>query len=384
MATILVIDDDLDLQQMLRLMLQRGGHKVVTTGNGPDGLVKVKALKPDMSIVDVMMPGMNGYQVVRQMREDPELARMAILMLTARAQPVDHEAALAAHADDYMPKPFAPNDLLSKVTALLAKRSAAPSFGYAQEAKRSAPSFGYAQDAFGYAQDARRTVTLLSLRGGVGVTSIAVNLALASQAKGLATCLVDLKPGPGHVALQLRLNVKGTWIDWCNSGESTPVSVLRTLLPHESGLAVLPASIVPMNFPAPERVTTLLGVLREKFARVIIDAPGLWTGITAAAALASDAVWIVIAPEVGSLQSAVGLLRALKAAKVPDERVELIANQIMSKPGLALPAIEKALGHGFLGKLPFDEGQSNAIGVGTPLMMGQPGSALAAAIKALA
>lgn len=177
MATILVIDDDLDLQQMLRLMLQRGGYKVVTTGDGPDGLTKAKQLKPDMAIVDVMMPGMNGYQVVRKMREDPEIARMAILILTARAQPVDREAAIAAQADDYMPKPFAPNELLAKVNELMANRSAAQG-------------------------PAKRTVTLLSLRGGVGVTSIAVNLALASQTKGFSTCLVDLKTGPGHVALR--------------------------------------------------------------------------------------------------------------------------------------------------------------------------------------
>ena len=359
MATILVIDDDLDLQQMLRLTLQRGGHQVIIAGDGPAGLAKAKAVKPDMSIVDVMMPGMNGYQVVRKMRDDPELAQMAILILTARAQPVDREAALSAQADGYMSKPFAPTDLLSTVTQLLAQRSAAQ-------------------------KPAQRTVTLLSLRGGVGVTSLAVNLALATQAKGLATCLVDLKPGPGHVALHLRLNVKHTWIDWCHSGESTAESVARTLLPHESGLAVLAAPIVPVNFPAPERVTTLLGVLHEKFARVIIDAPSLWTGITAAAVMASDAVWIIIAPEVGSLQSTVGLLRAMKAAKVPDERVELIANQIVPNPDLALPAIEKALGRSFTGQLPYDEGQSHAIGAGTPLMMGQPDAALAAAIKALA
>ena len=108
---------------MLRLMLQRGGYKVVTTGDGPDGLNKAKNLKPDMSIVDVMMPGMNGYQVVRKMREDPELGGMAILILTARAQPVDREAAIAAQADDYMPKPFAPNELLAKVNELMANRA---------------------------------------------------------------------------------------------------------------------------------------------------------------------------------------------------------------------------------------------------------------------
>jgi len=359
MATILVIDDDLDLQQMLRLMLQRGGHKVVTTGDGPDGLAKAKMVKPDMAIVDVMMPGMNGYQVVRKMREDPDIAKMAILILTARAQPVDREAAISAQADDYMPKPFAPNELLTKVNELLANRSAAQG-------------------------PAKRVVTLLSLRGGVGVTSVAVNLALASQAKGHATCLVDLKPGPGHVALQLRLNVKTTWIDWANSGDTAPENIQRALLLHESGLMVFAAPIVPMNFPAPDRVSTLLGILRDKFARVIIDAPSLWTGITAAAVMASDTAWVIISPEVGSLQSTVGLLRAMKAAKVPDERIELIANQVMTKPGLALPAIEKALGHGFIGKLPYDEAQSGAIGAGAPLMIGQADSPLAAAIKALA
>jgi Flp pilus assembly CpaE family ATPase len=91
-----------------------------------------------------------------------------------------------------------------------------------------------------------------------------------------------------------------------------------------------------------------------------------------------------MAPEVGSLQSTVGLLRAMKAARLPDERVELIANQIMPKAGLALPAIEKALGHGFIGKLPYDEAQPGAIGQGTPLMIHQADSPLASAVKALA
>ncbi|HTP08676.1 MAG TPA: hypothetical protein VMP08_10520, partial [Anaerolineae bacterium] len=93
--------------------------------------------------------------------------------------------------------------------------------------------------------------------------------------------------------------------------------------------------------------------------------------------------WLVLAPEVGSLQSTVGALRALKAAKIPDEKIELIANQNMPRPGLALPAIEKALGHGFKGKLPYDESQVAALGQGAPLLLSQPEAPLAAAIKAL-
>ena len=359
MATILVIDDDLDLQQMLRLMLQRGGYKVVTTGDGPDGLVKAKALKPDMAIVDVMMPGMNGYQVVRKMREDPELAGMVILILTARAQPVDREAALAAQADDYMPKPFAPNELLAKVSELMTNRST-------------------------FQGPARKTIGVFSLRGGVGTTSVAVNLALALHAKNLPTCLIDLKPGPGHVALQLRLNAKTTWIDWGTGNEATQDSILHALTKHDSGLEVMAAPIVPAtNLPPLDRITTMITTLQGKFARVVIDLPGMWGPIVQAALNHVDVIWLVLAPEVGSLQSTVGAMRAMKAAKIPDEKIELIANQNMPRPGLALPAIEKALGHGFKGKLPYDESQNAAVGQGAPLVLSQPDSPLAAAIKAL-
>ena len=312
-----------------------------------------------MSIVDVMMPGMNGYQVVRKMREDPELNSMVILILTARAQPVDREAAIAAQADDYMPKPFAPNELLTKVSELLANRSTT-----------QIPS--------------KKTVGVFSLRGGVGMTSVAVNLALALHGKNLPTCLIDLKSGPGHVALQLRLNAKITWIDWANGNEATNDSIMKALTKHESGLEVMAAPIVPaVSVPPLERMTMLVSALQGKFARIVIDLPGTWGPIAQTALNHADTIWLVLAPEVGSLQSTVGALRAMKTAKVPDEKIELIANQNMPRPGLALPAIEKALGHGFKGKLPYDENQSAALGQGAPLLLGQPESPLAAAIKAL-
>jgi CheY-like chemotaxis protein len=359
MATILVIDDDLDLQQMLRLMLQRGGYRVVTTGDGPDGLAKAKALKPDMAIVDVMMPGMNGYQVVRKMREELELSSMVILILTARAQSVDREAAIAAQADDYMPKPFAPHELLAKVNELMANRGTTQS-------------------------PVKRTVGVFSLRGGVGATSVAVNLALAFQAKNLPTCLIDLKLGPGHVALQLRLNAKTTWVDWANGKEATNDSILKALTKHDSGLEVMAAPIAPAVNPPPlDRITTMINALRGKFVRVVIDLPGAWGPVAQATVGSVDTIWLVLAPEVGSLQSAMGTLRALKTAKVPDDKVELIANQNMPRPGLALSAIEKALGHSFKGKLPYDDNQNIALGQGSPLLLSQPDSPLAAAIKAL-
>jgi Flp pilus assembly CpaE family ATPase len=187
------------------------------------------------------------------------------------------------------------------------------------------------------------------------------------------------------VALQLRLNAKITWVDWANGNESTNDSIMKALTKHESGLEVMAAPIVPAaTVPPLDRVMTMIAALQAKFARVVIDLPGAWGPIGQAAIGAADTIWLVLAPEVGSLQSTVGALRALKASNVADEKIELIANQNAPRPSLALPAMEKALGHGFKGKFPYDENQVAALGQGTPLLLSQPESPLAAAIKALA
>jgi pilus assembly protein CpaE len=362
MANVLVIDDDLDLLNMLRLMLERGGHTVTTTADGADGLVKAHDLKPDVAIIDVMMPGMHGYQVCRKLREDPVTANIAVLILTARAQPVDREAALAAQADDYMPKPVSPNELLSKVSELINRKQAA------DEPKQF-------------------VVTLMSLRGGVGVSSIAVNLALTVRQSGAETCLVDLSPSSGHVALQMRLSPKITWAEWLRTpADLNPQAIDKYLLTHDSGLRVLAAPFVPapeLNVP-PEPFLKLLGLLRDRFQRVIIDAPPVLNGAARAALQIADEIWLVLAPEVASLQSTVATLRALTALNVGDDKVALVSNQVSPRPGLTQQAIEKALNRPLAVSLPYDEAQPAAFGQGAPLMIGQPDSPLASAIRAIA
>ena len=362
MAKILVIDDDLDLQNMLRLMLERGGHTVVTTGDGADGLMKAHDQPPDLAIIDVMMPGMHGYQVCHKLRDDPATADIAVLILTARSQPVDREAALAAKADDYMSKPVSPSELLTKVNELLNKKKT-----------ESEPQ--------------QFLVTLMSLRGGVGVSSIAVNLALRVQQSNAKTCLVDLAPGSGHLTLQLRLNPKVSWLDWLRApGEMNPQSMDKYLLAHESGLRVLAAPFIPVaetNIP-PEPFVRMLSLLRDNFQRVIVDAPPVLNSAARAALQVADEIWLVLSPEVASLQSTVATLRAFKALNIADDKVALVSNQVAPRPGLTQPALEKALGRSLAVSLPYDEAQPAAFGQGVPLMTGQPDSPLATAIRAIA
>ena len=113
---ILVIDDNATFQQIIRLMLQLAGHQVMIASDGLTGLEKLRRDPHffDLAIVDMVMPGTNGHQVVRKLREDPELAHVKVLIMSARPQPFE--------SDDYITKPFDADQLLAKVTTLMKKR----------------------------------------------------------------------------------------------------------------------------------------------------------------------------------------------------------------------------------------------------------------------
>lgn len=359
MARILVIDDDIDLLHMTRLMLQRGGHEVVVTADGADGLVKARQMHPDLAIVDVMMPGVNGYQIVRRLREDPSTASIVTLILTARAQPVDRDAAMAAKADDYMAKPVAPAELLKKVNELLGKRSQA-------------------------VMPPKLTISLFSLRGGVGATTLAVNLGLALRQADRQVCLADLSTRSGHVAMQLRLQAKTSWVDLLPQMNVLGQDTLeKVLLRHEwSGLRILASPFLPpLQAISGEALAQLFTLLKTMFDALVLDSSGGLDVTTRTALGVSDYVLAIMTPEVASLQSMAATLRTLATLGLADDKLALVVNQVMPRPGLPVPAIEKALGRPVKVLVPYDETQVQVLGQGTPLLQSNPDSPLAAAVK---
>jgi two-component system, OmpR family, response regulator MtrA len=121
MARILVADDDEDIRMLVVMRLQHSGHDVSQAGDGASAVESCRNEAPDLVVLDLMMPGMNGLDACRTIRSDPALARTPVILLTARAQSSDVEAGLAAGADDYITKPFSPRDLAERVDALLAQ-----------------------------------------------------------------------------------------------------------------------------------------------------------------------------------------------------------------------------------------------------------------------
>lgn len=119
-AKILVLEDDLTIRTLLEMALQGAGYVGVESfARGDDGLVAIRRLKPDLVLLDVMLPGLDGYAIARRIREIPELATTRIIMITARTQSEDIVRGLESGADDYVTKPFDRQVLLARVQAVL-------------------------------------------------------------------------------------------------------------------------------------------------------------------------------------------------------------------------------------------------------------------------
>jgi DNA-binding response OmpR family regulator len=125
--TILVIDDEPELVKLLDYNLTKAGYLVLTAKDGATGLVIARKHAPDALILDVMMPGLDGWEVCKRLRQDPATSSLPIIMLTAKAEEGDRVLGLELGADDYVTKPFGVRELLARVKALLRRSEVAAS-----------------------------------------------------------------------------------------------------------------------------------------------------------------------------------------------------------------------------------------------------------------
>jgi len=122
MASILIVDDEEDIREILKYNLERENHVVRTVSNGNECLSEVKKDKPDLIILDVMMPGMDGIEVCEQIKSSSENKEILICFLTARSEDYSQIAGLESGGDDYVTKPIKPKVLLSRINALLRRK----------------------------------------------------------------------------------------------------------------------------------------------------------------------------------------------------------------------------------------------------------------------
>ncbi|MBN1595193.1 response regulator [candidate division FCPU426 bacterium] len=122
---ILIIEDDRDIMELITFNLQKEGYQCLKAGDGEQGLQTAKSNQPHLISLDLMLPGMDGLEVCRRLKQDPKTAGIPILMLTAKGEEADIVAGLELGAEDYITKPFSPKILIARIRAVLRRRQAA-------------------------------------------------------------------------------------------------------------------------------------------------------------------------------------------------------------------------------------------------------------------
>ncbi len=121
MAKIVIAEDEPDIRELIAFTLRFAGHEVVAGSNGEEGYELTKKERPDLAMFDVRMPKMTGYDACKKIKADPEIAHTPVIFLSAKGQENEIEQGLAAGAEEYLLKPFAPDQLTEHVRVVLAK-----------------------------------------------------------------------------------------------------------------------------------------------------------------------------------------------------------------------------------------------------------------------
>lgn len=158
-SQLLLVDDEPGLRQAVQAYLEDSGFAVETASNAKEGWDRLQQISPDLVISDIMMPQVDGYQFLKQMREDPRFETMPVVFLTARGMTSDRIQGYAAGVDAYISKPFDPDELVAVITNILARRAAA----------NKAASDSEAPDISEMARQIAEIRALLSQRGGSGI-----------------------------------------------------------------------------------------------------------------------------------------------------------------------------------------------------------------------
>lgn len=362
---ILIIDDDVDTLRLVGLMLQRQGYEIIAASNGTQGLAKALEERPNLILLDVMMPDMDGYEVTRRLRKNPATVTTPILMFTAKTQLDDKVTGFEAGADDYLTKPTHPAELQAHVKALLAR---------VVQKKETDEIVTASHEHHGY------VIGVMSVRGGLGVSSLASNLAAGLFTRAQSdVILAELTPGQGTIGTDLGTpNQKGlTELLQGNIAEITREKVQSFLVPHNSGLKLFLASENPRDVTLTSQVLNyevIVSRLASLARFVVLDlGNGLPVFVQKVLPLCKERI-IVVEGVPGTIQHTKFLIDELVDLKIDRTSISVVLNNRMrTEAQMQLTQVQEKLGHSIAATLtPAPEAFLQATRLQTPAVICQP------------
>lgn len=360
---VLLIDDEQFYFKLIRKTLKEAEYELEYAKSGNEGLTKIPAFEPDMLIVDLKLPQMDGFQILERLRRDPKYSQIPVIVITAQDELSEKLRAFELGADDYLVKPFQPEELVARM-GILARR------GKAMQMVRQ---------QMGATDKSTATVlTVHSLRGGVGCSSIVVNLGLAfHKLWGKQTLLIDGVLTAGQVSLMLDGKPGATWenlvgIDVENLDDAVVGELMSS---HKSGIRYIASPRYPIA--ADTFTTDTLHLLMEKIKAqnefVVVDTSHDFSDMTIQMLSMSSIILLVMAPEMASLRTAISALEIYDRLGISLDKVKIVLNNNSSSPAIKQAQLEKVLKHPIDFVLPYEAGEVNrALNFGQPFILTNP------------
>jgi DNA-binding response OmpR family regulator len=349
---ILVVDDDHDTLVLVGMVLEGQDYRVTQAESGPEAVEAALLDTPDLIILDVMMPKIDGYDVARQLRAEPATAHVPILMFSAKGRVEDKAAGYEAGVDDYLTKPVHPAKMLARVKATLERMGGGPA-----------------------GPDAPRGVVLACVGAlpGVGVSTVATSLSLALREAGSVVILVQETP-PGEVAVPSEAEVGPQIRQWLDRLDASltedPFGLWRLSAPGltlDEGLWLAEGAA-----QLGDAIVLDLGAAYERVARWLPNA--------------ADQVVLVVGPTRRSLLAADDIVRSLRERNVAAAHIGgVLVHRDPEDEAVDVAAVRRGLGVDMLGVVPAAPDAFRAAEeAGTPLLLHAPDCPAAQSLRRIA
>jgi len=370
---VLLIDDEQFYYKLIQKKLKESNYELEYVKSGADGLKKIQSFDPGLIIVDLKMPEMDGFQVLERLRRDTKFSSIPVIVITAKDELDEKLKAFDLGADDYLVKPFQPDELVARM-GILTRRSKA-----AQLAEGSAKKSSDAS-----------VIVVHSLRGGLGCSSIAVNLGLAFQKLwGNQILLVDGVLTAGQIALMLNAKPHATWENLVGIREDTfdDLVVDEMMCEHESGIRYVASPRFPIaadTFTS-DMLALFMDKIKERNDFVIVDASHDFSDMAINMLNMSTSILLVMAPEMASLRSTMSAIEIYDRLGVSMEKVKIALNNNSSNPAIKQAQLEKVLKREIDFVLPYEAGAVNrALNFGQPFILANPDLSISLALEIMA
>lgn len=360
---ILVIDDHLETAELIEMTLRRHGYEVIGVQSGAMGIEKAEAERPDLILLDIMMPDMDGLTVCRRIRNDERLNQIPVIMFTAKTQAEEKLMGFEAGADDYLTKPTRPEELIARVEAILARQEVEEESVEEPEVKIGVPE---------EAGEDHSLIAVLGARGGAGATTTAINLAVAMADEGEDTILADLDLTQGHIGVYLNEDVRRDIVEWANSPSERLADELGAhVIYYNERLRLLlsdPHLTIGPGALGAARTALMSEALAKSGYSIVVDMGLNVTENVRPLLKRADYVLICLRPERAAITAAKRILRHLREG-VGSDGVVLMVMLDFGSGGLPKEAVEKYLGHPVFDVIAIDPRQiARAVNQAKPLV----------------